>query len=158
MEVPPHTPCRLTHMLITADCIRSGIRCWTVSRMLTHILIITLQLQPQQKKKISAEHFCYCFSLLVHFSSRNYLDIQYIFCWLHIWNMFSVLLFFPSLVFFFHYIWTKGQRKASEMLSTSAARLTLILIWLLSFCAILCTISHSSPFSLTFWTSTNMTV
>lgn len=39
------TPGRLTHMLFTADCNRVGMRCWAIIRMLSHILITTLQLR-----------------------------------------------------------------------------------------------------------------
>jgi len=46
-DTPTH-PCRLLHMLITADCSRSGMRCWTVIRMSAHMLITALRLQPQQ--------------------------------------------------------------------------------------------------------------
>lgn len=46
-------------MLITADCNRSGMRCWTVIRMMTHILTSTVHytLQFQQPKKYSLSTF-----------------------------------------------------------------------------------------------------
>lgn len=78
-QVHLHASCRLTHMLIRADCNTSGMQCWTAISMLAHILITTQMLQPQDKNSVlSTENLCYCFSLLVHFSSRNYLDLQYI--------------------------------------------------------------------------------
>ncbi len=106
-EMHPHTACRLTHMLITADCNWSGMQCWTVIRMSTHILITTLQLQPHQKKP-STEHFSYCFSLLVHFSSRNLLALHNL-----KYALLFVLTFFPWLLVAF-IIWTKGHSKAES--------------------------------------------
>lgn len=47
---------RLTHMLITADCSRVGMRCWAIIRMLSHMLITTLQLRRK-----AANSRCDCF-------------------------------------------------------------------------------------------------
>lgn len=60
-----HISSRLAHMLITGDSNRSGMRCRAIIRMLTHMLITTLQLGTGKiKKNASSRAFL---SLLEHF-------------------------------------------------------------------------------------------